>query len=218
MPDGALLDNDVALKIACYSLTSEMLEAPMSGNGGLGMLGVGRFVVRGRLDRATNVTDVARARASLEHLLTAVALLEPDDEELAIAAELEREARLRDFEMDVGESQLLAMLTKRDLDVLITGDKRAIAAMAVVAPRIAAERIACLEQLMVRILEVGSTGHIRSCVCSEPRVDIAITACFACAAGALDIDDITAGLASYIGHLSMQAPGILVQKLGLGPD
>lgn len=210
MPEQALLDNDVALKVACYSLTDETLAITTANDTPPGMLGVGRFVIRGRLDRASNVADPARARAALERLLDAVELVEPSDGELAMAAELEAEARRRDLELDSGESQLLAIIAKRNLHVLITGDKRAIAAMAVVAPAIAGHRVVCLEQLMALIVDVAGVDAVRPRVCIEPRVDRAVTACFGCAREAVSRDDVAAGLSSYIGHLDKSAPGVLM--------
>lgn len=210
MPDQALLDNDVALKVASYSLADAALAVTTVGDMPPGMLGVGRFVVRGRLKRGSNVADVPRARIAFERLLEAVQFIEPTDDELAIAADLEAEARRRDLELDSGESQLLAVVVRRSCQILITGDKRAIVAMAVIAPTFAAERIACLEQLMALIVDHAGIDVVRPLVCSEPRVDRAITSCFACSRTAATRDDVAAGLSSYIGHLDRSAPGMLM--------
>ncbi len=211
MPEQVLLDNDVALKIACYSLVAEMMAVNI-GDTPPAMLGVGRFVIRGRLDRASNIADVPGAKAAFEQLLEAVALLEPDDEELALAADLETEANRRDLELDGGESQLLAILVRRACRLLITGDKRAITAMALVAPKLAANRIGCLEQLMAQLVDTAGIEVVRPRVCGEPRVDRAITFCFACSRGTVAPGDVLAGLTSYIGHLDRGAPGVLMRE------
>jgi hypothetical protein len=215
MPEQVLLDNDVALKVACYSLVDEMIAVTTFDETPSAILGVGRFVIRGRLDRAANIADVPRAKAAFEQLLKAVTLLEPDDEELAMAADLEAEANRRALELDGGESQLLAILARRACRLLITGDKRAIAAMALVAPLLAANRIGCLEQLMAQLVVAAGADVVRPLVCGEPRVDRAITSCFGCSGGQVDREDILAGLLSYISHLDRSAPGVLLLGFGV---
>jgi hypothetical protein len=102
------------------------------------------------------------------------------------------------------------MLFKRELAALITGDKRAIEAMAVIAPAIAAQRVVCLEQLLAAILTAVGLGAIRPRICAEPQVDRAVATCFSCLRQAVDEADVAAGLSSYIGHLDRSAPGVLV--------
>lgn len=211
MPERVLLDNDVVLKVACYALVEETVAAATIDDIPPAMLGVGRFVVRGRLARAPNIADRARATAAFERMLAAMSLVEPDDAEMAAAADLEAEANRRDLELDGGESQLLAMLANRACKLLITGDKRAIAAMAIVAVGVAGGRIACLEQLMAHIVTGTGAAVTRARVCAEAQVDRAITACFGCSTAAPPRDeDVLDGLASYSAHLDRTAPGVLL--------
>lgn len=216
MPERVLLDNDVVLKVACYALADETVAATTIDDIPPAMLGVGRFVVRGRLARAPNIADRARATAAFELMLSGMSLIEPDDAEMAAAADLEAEANRRDLELDGGESQLLAMLANRACKLLITGDKRAIAAMAIVAFGIAGSRIACLEQLMAHIVTGIGAAATRSRVCAEAQVDRAITACFGCStAAALRDEDVLEGLASYAAHIDRSAPGVLLSGTDL---
>lgn len=210
MSKQVLLDNDVVLKIACYSLVSEILAAITIEGTTPGMLGVGRFVIKSRLGRARGIADVESAKAAFERMLEEVSLLEPDYSELEIAAELEAEANRRNLELDGGECQLLAILTNRACRVLVTGDKRAIAAMTVVAPEMAADRIGCLEQVMAHLVQLGGVDAVRTRVCTEPGVDRAISVCFSCSHGPTRQEEVLAGLASYIGYLNKKAPGLLL--------
>lgn len=211
MSERVLLDNDVVLKVACYALVDETVAAANIDDIPPAMLGVGRFVVRGRLARAPNIADRARATAAFERMLAAMSLVEPDDAEMAAAADLEAEANRRDLDLDGGESQLLAMLANRACKLLVTGDKRAIAAMAIVAAAQAGSRVACLEQLIAHVVSVSGTPAVRPRICAEPQVDRAVTGCFACSSSvAPDDADVMDGLASYIGHLDRSAPGVLV--------
>ena len=216
MSNGVLVDNDVALKISCYSLVSQALRAITIDGSPPAMLGVARFVIRGRLSRARNVVDVERASAAFEQLMQVVTLLEPDESELALAADFEAEANRNNLELDGGESQLLAILIIRAYRLLLTGDKRAIAAMATVAPEQATGRVACLEQLMAHIIGDVGAAAVRVVVCSEPNADRTLTLCCSCGRQTAPAeDDILAALASYAGHTNHVASGILLPGFDL---
>ena len=213
MTDQVLLDNDVALKLSCYAMVAAALAVVKRAEVRPGMLGVARFVLRGRIERGSGIADPARAMRELHLLLANVDLLEPTDGELALAADLEAEAQRQELELDGGESQLLAILAERSLQLLLTGDKRAIIAMSVVAPRFAADRVGCLEQLIAAILPLAGVAAVQAAVCREPTVDKAITACFGCTRLAVTEADVMEGLASYIDHLARSAPGIIVAAI-----
>jgi hypothetical protein len=211
MGERVLVDNDVALKIACYALCAEMAAVTTINGDPPSLLGVARFVIRRRLTRAANIANKQAASAAFEDLLRSVVSIEPNETELTIAADLEAEAGRQNLEFDIGESQLVAVLVNRGCDLLLTGDKRAIAAIAIVAPTEACGRVACLEQLLGEIVRHIGAGTVRAQVCDEPGVDKAITACFGCASAAAPSgDDVLESLASYVGHLARAAPGVLV--------
>lgn len=211
MSEHILVDNDVALKIACYTLVDEVVAAIGVDGVPPAMLGVGRFVIRKRLARASNISDAVRASAAFERLLHAISLVEPNDAEIALAAEFEAEANRHNLELDGGESQLLAILSTRACPLLVTGDKRAIVAMATVAPVHATARIACLEQLIARIVGAVGSASVRVGVCAEPNTDRAVTLCFSCDSPVAPADgEVLAALNSYINHLNRAAPGVLL--------
>lgn len=214
MPEQVLLDNDVALKVASYALVPETVAVTTSSGVPPAMLGVGRFVIRRRLDRPSRIADASRAKEAFEQLIDSVVLLEPDDAEVALAAQLEAEANLRNLELDGGESQLLAILVTRSCGPLLTGDKRAIEAMAVVAAALAANKVVCLEQLMARLVHTVGLDLVRIHVCRESATDRAITSCFACASEAATHESVIGGLSSYIRHLGKTAPGVLIAGWG----
>ena len=216
MPERVLIDNDVVLKVSCYNLVAETLVAITVDGVAPAMLGVGRFVVRGRLAKARNVSDRAKAIDAFERLLTAVGAVEPDEDELSLAADLEAAAIRHDLDLDGGESQLVAVLARRCCDLLLTGDKRAILAMAATAAEITASRIACLEQLVSHLVAMAGAARVRPGVCAEPLVDRAVTACFECSRAAPPSDrEVLEGLASYVRHLDRAAPGVLLPSLDL---
>lgn len=216
MAERVLVDNDVVLKISCYGLIDQALVATTVGGVPPAILGVGRFVIRSRLTKARGIADSGRARACFEHLLTTLNVVEPEDAELSLAAEFEAEASRRNLELDSGESQLLAVLVQRGCDLLLTGDKRAIAAIGAIAAETAASRIACLEQLMCQLIEAAGVVAIRPRVCAEPKVDQAVTICFGCFRPDPPQDhEVIEGLASYIAHLDQAAAGVLLPGIDL---
>lgn len=216
MPESVLVDNDVALKVVCYSLVDQTLAGTSFDNVPPAILGVGKFVIRSRLDRSSSIVDVDRAKAAFERLMETFSLIEPDETELAIAADLESEANRQGLELDGGESQLLAILTNRACRLLITGDKRAIRAIAVVGKAEAGKRIGCLEQLMAHLVQMAGIGAIRPRVCAEPGIDRAINICFGCTQTTTGQDEVMAALASYIRHLEKEAPGVLILGYNFG--
>lgn len=202
-------DNDVVLKAASYRLAERLWHEQ------LGVLGAARFVLPRALDRGRG-RDKEAARIALDELLTSSEALEPTEHEVAIAAELERDAQRAGLALDAGESQLAAIVVERDLAFLDTGDKRAIRAFAVLeheACRALRRHLRCLEQLFMPLLEADDFAEVVAAVCAEPDVDTAITICFVCrSGGASSPEDVRAGLESYICDLERRAPEMLAQR------
>ena len=217
MGDQVLVDNDVVLKACCYDLVDEVIDFLAGTDRTVHVLGVARFVLGRAISKRGNIADKDRAADRLARLLGRVALLEPEEDELLLAAGFEEAAQSRGVDLDGGESQLLAVLVARSARLLITGDKRAIRAIEpIVAERGCGEqvarRIACLEQVAMAL--VGRLGGetIRQRVCAEPAIDKSLAACFSCASGTCILEFILEGLASYIKDLRGHAPSVLVDS------
>jgi predicted nucleic acid-binding protein len=217
MAVGAAVDNDVLLKAASYRVTSRLwpsdaLDAP-------GVLGAARFVLADVLKRGSRVRDQAGTQRELAELFGRAVVLEPTDDELAEAAELERLAQRAGLEIDAGESQLAAMVAARGIPWLDTGDKRAVRAfdtLTAASPPCAElrKRVRCLEQLFLLLLEDMEDGSafdaFAAGVCAEPDIDKAVSICFSCYSGGGAVrDSALAGLASYVGSLRSAAPLLL---------
>ena len=217
MNDTMLLDNDVMLKTCCYAVVDDVVQCLREIAGHVLALGVAAFVLRNRIARATYIADKEAAAAALGRLLDAISLLEPADEEVALAADLEAEAQARSASLDSGESLLLAVLLLRCAALMLTGDKRAIHAIEVIthalgyAPR-ATGRIACLEQLVVALLGRCEPDSLHQRICREPAADTAVSLCFSCNSGAFSVENALQGLSSYISAVRSQAPTVLVPQ------
>lgn len=213
---GVAVDNDVLLKAACYGLAPRFW-ARARGNPGAGVLGSARFVLTHVVARGPRVRDKDSANLALEEFFAWAAVLEPTDAELNAAAEVEQLAQRAGLELDVGESQLAAIVAGRGIPLLDTGDKRAVRALeglidhSPTCTQLRA-RVRCLEQLLLGALDESpdELGIIADDVCAEPEVDKTASICFGCySCGAAHRDDVRNGLESYIASLRRQAPRIL---------
>lgn len=212
MADPVLLDNDVVLKLCCYGchqLLDRLVDAPPA------MLRVARYALRDRVRRGAGILDRERAKAALEGALAGVTPLDPCREEIDLAAELEEKATRASLDLDIGESQLLAILLRRNWPLLLTGDKRAVVAIHELAVPGANGRVACLEQAIATLIELVGAERLRAAVCAEPGADRAVTACMACSAEIVRDEDVRAGLSSYLQDLRRRSGSVLVLGDGL---
>lgn len=204
------VDNDVLIKVACYGLTAQLWTTRIPG-----ILGAARFVAVGRIGKMPLVADPAAAQAAALELIERSAELEPTAQELELAAAIETAAQRRGLALDAGESQLAAMVARRGIPLLETGDKRAIKGFEALLDELEGlavlyGRLRCLEQIFLRCADASNPEALAHAICAEPEVDKALTICFRCLSppphGAkLD----TEGLESYIGALRAEAPRVL---------
>lgn len=212
-----LVDNDVLLKLSCYGLQAELGIFLSDRRAQAEVLSVAAFVLPRYLNQSQGIGSKGRARENLQSLLAVCRQIEPSEEEVAVATELEERAQLLGLQLDVGESQLVAVLISREDTLMITGDKRAIGAMGRLG--LASEvpaRVGCLEQLMLCFVVGERALQVRSAICQEPLVDKSLAICFSCLNSAVAIEAITEGLQSYIGAVRRVAHGVLADDtLGL---
>jgi hypothetical protein len=211
--EGVLLDNDVILKTCAYRCHEELMALTTIGDVAPSLLNIAPFTLRSRVGSKSGLSNPDAAAAALEELLSRALLVEPTTDEIDFAAELEELATSKALEFDTGESQLVAILLKRGAPLLLTGDKRAIIALAGIGLTEAEGRVACLEQLFALILDHIPYMEIRARICAEASADKALTACFACAADAVTVDDVIAGLDSYTNDLRKRSATMLVGSL-----
>lgn len=212
-----LVDNDALIKLSAYSLwrciqSAAVLPEPF------GVLGAARYVVPSAIERSERIKDRDGALSAWEAMLDLASELEPTNDELRLATEMEDAANERGLPLDVGESQLCAMAVYRLDTLVLTGDKRALEAvenLRSVVGRLPLldGRIACLEQLLQALLHQADAMEIRALVCAEPRIDKTLSICFSCTNHA-EVDSMEdAGLVSYILDLRTSAPNVLMRTL-----
>jgi hypothetical protein len=210
-----LVDNDIVIKGACYRLLPELCAARNPAPSiDAGVLGSCKYVARDRICRDTSLNDVAGALDALSAFVAAATVVDPTSEEQRLAADLETGAQHLGVPLDVGESQLCAVMVERGISALLTGDKRAIGALEQLLDLHSwldhlRGRVHALEQLVLAIVELQGSGEPRTKICSEPSVDSTLDICFRCHDSGADAPEIAEGLASYINDLRSTAPRVL---------
>jgi predicted nucleic acid-binding protein len=204
------VDNDVLIKAASYQLTVEFWPSET-----IAVLGAARYVVVGRIDRMSLAGDRSTVRRVAIELIDAATELEPTDEELRLATQIETRAQRAGLSLDPGESQLAAIVIGRSISLLETGDKRAIQVLEALLEHLTevnslCGRVRSLEQKVLRCADAGDPNALAHSICAEPDVDKALSICCHCyspatLAGTLDRD----ALESYIQVLRSAAPRVL---------
>jgi hypothetical protein len=179
-------------------------------------------VFRNRISRTRSFRYKEGAAAALRTFLAHVEKIEPDDDQLGLAAEFETEAQAIGLDLDGGESQLLSILIRHSALLLLTGDKRAICAIEAVVERLgysahAAGKVGCFEQIILALVHRRGAETLHPQICREPGVDGALSLCFSCASGLLSPESILEGLVSFISHLRNAASCVLVASDDLSP-
>lgn len=206
MSDGAALDTDVLLKISAYGLSGELM-ALLAPHGSAGTLGLTHLIAGRQLARKRGVVDRAGAAADLASLLAQLERLEPDDDEIALAAELASIAQTLSLPLDAGEAQLTAIVMSRGLPMMVTGDKRALGALSTMLADDADRpplrgRLVCFEQVISAITTMIGAVAMRSRICAEPDVDGAMR--LACSCGRADWNpaQLEEACDSYVGAIA----------------
>jgi hypothetical protein len=213
-PLEAAVDNDVLIKISCYSLTNELLQI-FDGEKQIAVLGTARYVIAKRLGSWSSINNPVQAQTCWISLLSQVEELQPTEDEVRLATEIEECALHAGLQLDGGESQLCSIAIHRRIPRVVTGDKRAIIALEslIQHPTLDIEgirnRVTCFEQLMLKLVWLIGGSEVKRRVCAEPNVDKSASICFSCSGGAIAFTEV--GLESYIGSIRNSAPSLILE-------
>lgn len=214
MSDGAVVDTDVLLKVAAYRLGTEFVAVLMP-SGTPAALGLTHLIAGRQLARKRGLRNTAEAATELDTLLGMLGRLEPVEEEVELAADLASVAQARGLPLDTGEAQLTAIIVSRGLPLLVTGDKRALGALAgVVADApirdVLVGRLACFEQVIGSVAGLIGEGELRTKICAEPDVDGSMRLACSCGRNQWDKAQFGEACNSFIGAVRAQAGDLLV--------
>ncbi|WP_348731453.1 hypothetical protein [Rheinheimera texasensis] len=218
----AAVDNDVLLKLCIYSLHGLLRSDPICGIQDMACLGVARYLLPKIVGKKSTSPSKEVVLQNIDELLAQMAIIEPTQEELELAASFESSANEQNLPLDIGESQLCAIVMNRSWDYLLTGDKRAISAIGALHNtnklQGLAGKLICLEQIFLYWLKSNDAFiPIRECVCAAPECDKALSLSFSCRSQALTLDSCTEGLKSYVRDVRRTANGLLLLQ-GISVD
>lgn len=116
--------------------------------------------------------------------------------------------------LDAGEITLIAMLCSDPQALLVTGDKRALRALAApglenIVERVAG-RIACLEQVVLSALDRLGVGTLATSIEPHRDLDVAVRCAVPLPPYAVELE-VRKGLLSYIEGLRRDAPSLLYE-------
>lgn len=208
------MDNDVLQKTIAYGLFNSILKTPPVQHEVYGVLGTAKYVVSKKFKKHPPSRGLDAVLVDFISALQHLVELEPTQEEVEAAANLEYQAQCLNLELDTGESILCAVLLTRQLNHILTGDKRAIKAVEALttAQNISnnfESKLICLEQLFFWLVNEHDVHNVRVAICSEKVVDRALTNCFSCYSLEVSDEACVEGLKSYIVNLKQAAPTVL---------
>lgn len=196
-----LVDNDALIKLAHWRLLDRLVTTFDSSWEEIGVLASIGFRARKRDPKLFRSNDVADGLAMS---LTKAGSLDVQDPD--IFSHLQEIVGL-----DAGEVELIAACVAAPGSILITGDKRALEALAQpdlvdIAAHLAG-RVICVEQLLVMMADGDSPAAIIEAVLPFRDIDRAI-GCVIGATGCTD-QNFRDGMASYIGDLRSRTGALL---------
>lgn len=192
------IDNDALLKLAIYDLIDTALTMFNFQPGDIHVLATAKYALLPAKNRLRHCKTEESAER-LEVFLSKATKLNAESVDSEVLDALSAKPCI-----DPGEALMFAMATS-DLDSnIITGDKRALAALhdgsGLESVRNAlAGRVLCLELLFLFLVE-GDFGRVQASVRSQPNVDKALTNAFGVSAQA-SLASVRAALNSYVQHL-----------------
>lgn len=216
--DAYAIDTDVVLKLSAYRL-ADALRPAMGPDGLPFVLGLTALIAPRQLSRLKGLVDRSGALDELSRLIAGLGRLEPSEDEILMAATLTSQAQLIDLPLDPGEAQLVAILRSRSIDRLVTGDKKAIQALAHLLDEetmnALAGRFLCFEQLLATVATQQNPEALRVKVCHEPAIDTAMRLAFSCGRQDWVPETFHEACRSYVADLNATAGGLLGEPSAL---
>lgn len=202
-----VLDNDALLKLCAYDLIDEALTAFQVTYDDVYILPTAKYSLLPPNSRLKRCKDEATA-LRLESILSQVKTI--DD----VEADSELLDTLLGFPgIDAGEALLIAYTCRQDGAILLTGDKRAVAALSSTDELrdiacILAERI-CVLEVLFKLLINADFEKTQRLVRGKPDVDKALKNIFGANSPA-SLQSVQEGLDSYINHLRQHTGNLVI--------
>jgi hypothetical protein len=215
-----LADVDLVIKLICFKLSNSLMKSLLENNQIIEVLESTKYVVRKRVCKVFEKKYDQEIKLELENFSANCNYIEPSDEDLFLAAEIEKISQIKNLSMDTGESILCAIAinrTNKCLTYIVTGDKRAIQSISQIIPFIKKinylnGKFICLEQIILGLIRNGNLIKIRKNICCAHNLDKTLSICFSCTTSNVPPEiEIINGLNSYIKDLDNKSGNILIR-------
>lgn len=203
-----LLDNDALLKLCSYDLFDQALNTLSASPDDVYVLPTAKYSLLPAKSRLKRCKDALTADR-LEQVLKHVKVLSQE------VTNLETLDALLNFPgLDSGEALLITHATEMNDALIITGDKRAVAALASVdeLENIASqlEGKVCTLELLIKQVSIDNFTSTQQKIRNKPDTDKSLTNIFGTTTAASN-ESVLEGLNSYINHIKKATGGLLAE-------
>jgi len=212
------VDNDVIWKACQLRLLVDLPVALGNPIEAITVLGSLRYVIGPRVE----ASGVGEFQCAFQKFVDSAKEIEPDETEIRFAALIEEAALRKSVAIDGGESLLVAVALNRGTRHFVSGDKRAIKGLSVLAMtdaklRELAGHILTFEQVAFKLAQQNGCDVVRAAICASPDTDKTLTSCFMCHQSECGIEDVRDALGSYQRQLSKDTDGYVSDDLHFTP-
>ena len=200
------LDNDITYKLVAFQLFDEAIATLQIDKNSLQVLPTAKFFFQ-RKQKKKGATPDEFLAAVIELVSSCDAVIADVDD--AVTEELNQ---LRQVEgIDEGEAALIVATRSQTDFLLLSGDKRCMRGLARIPEQIYKRlcgRVICLEQIILKLIEVKGFVFVRDRVLPMVSCDKSLQICFGVSSSATE-ENVIVGLNSYINDIRQQAPDLL---------
>ncbi len=201
------LDNDIIRKLIAFGLFEEALAILQITKADLRVLTTAKFVFRKEQNKQKRHTP--KVWAEVIELVENCSTISETTDDLAEVKQLEQFRNV----IHEGEATLI-LATRGEIDfLLLSGDKNFMKALALIPDRTIYNRlcgrVVCLEQFVLKLIEVKGFIWVKQRVLPERDCDGALKACFGSGEQATEAN-VRETLISYIKEVTDAAPNLLM--------
>jgi hypothetical protein len=200
------LDNDITYKLVAFQLFDEAIATLQIDKNSLQVLPTAKFFFQRKQKKKGASPDEFLA-VVIELVSSCVSVIADVND--TVTEELNQ---LRQVEgIDEGEAALIVATRSQTDFLLLSGDKRCMRGLARIPEQIYKRlcgRVICLEQIILKLIEVKGFVFVRDRVLPMVSCDKSLQICFGVSSPATE-ENVIEGLNSYINDIRQQAPNLL---------
>ncbi len=206
------LDNDIIRKLIAFGLFEEAIAMLQITKVELRVLPTAKFFFRNKQKKS--VQHTAKVWAEVVALVESCSIISETTNDF-VQARAEEGSQLAPFKEAIHEGETtMIFATRGEIDfLLLSGDKNFMKALILIPDQIIYNRlcgrVVCLEQLVLKLIEIKGFTWVKERVLPERDCDRALKACFGSGEQATE-DNVKETLISYIKEVTDASPNLLI--------